>query len=384
LLVLGCLEAAGAQSSGPARPGEATGLGAPFRRFHAPKRPGSPAVRRGALAIGLVTTRGDALAASRVRGASLAVDEANRKGGCRGLPLELCVGQARGPWSSAAEVARDFLFERECLALIAPPDRNVSHLLQQLAARGHAPVVALSSDSTLTRVPVPWLVRIVPDTRAEITALVRALSEPPAGAIPALIPAGREGRTIRGDLNAVARRLGIAFDPVLEVKERGPEIDGSPFASRRAGPVLVWLSGRAARASLEWLASCGWNGPVLLPRSFFAGGNESARPPERLTWMAVRLFDPASREATNAAFVRAYRRAFGASPNEAAACAHDAVSLLVEAIRGAGPSRSAIRDWLAAETVHRGITGPIRFDGTGNRDQNLSVEIRRRSEGASR
>jgi len=100
--------------------------------------------------------------------------------------------------------------------------------------------------------------------------------------------------------------------------------------------------------------------------------------------MAVRLFDPASRESTSVGFVRAYRSAFSVSPNEAAACAHDAVSLLVEAIRRAGPNRSAIRDWLAAEGELRGATGRIRFDGTGNHEQNLTVEIRGKTEGGDR
>ena len=373
LLVAGLAGTAWARTPEEARGGR-RGLDAPSHRFRAPAEAPRGETLPDEIGIGMVVTPGDAHRKSRLQGASLAIVEATRRGGWQGVPFALRVGKAGGPWGTAAEAARDLLFQGDCVALITPPDRAVSHLLEQVAARGHVPLVSLSSDSSLTRVPVPWLVRIVPDHRAEMRALIRSLPERPVGPIPALIPAGREGRPIRGDLVATERRLRVTFDPVIEFEESGPADRLASLQEMRSGPLLVWLSGPTAGEALGLAALLEWRGPVLLPRTCFEGGGSLADPLRGLRPMAVRLFGPAEEGGAGAKFAGRYRESFGTDPDEAAASAYDAASLLVEAVRRVGPGRSAIRDWLVRPKEHFGVTGRIRFDGMGNREGVLPVQ----------
>jgi len=67
------------------------------------------------------------------------------------------------PWGQASSALVKLIYEGRALALIAG-DRNSSHLAEQLAAKAFLPVVALSSDRTLTSVNVPWIFRLPPDT----------------------------------------------------------------------------------------------------------------------------------------------------------------------------------------------------------------------------
>jgi len=377
-LALACLLAGGAQGFQDER----ADLGRPFERFVEPSVPGRPRPDPTEVPIGIITSS-DADYESRVSGALLAVEQANEKGGWHGRPFALWSRPSRGgtlasPWLSAADNARDLIHRFDCLGLIAAPDRNVSHLLAQMAFRSHTPMVSLSYDSALTRIPHPWLVRIVPDTRTQLEALVRSLAIPPTGPIPALLPPGREGRSVRADLASMGPLLGVAFEPLVDYEHEvevaaaraleGLEADG-------ARPLLVWLDKEMAAQALAQLERIGWKGPVLLPHHLFEGVRKRIEPPPGLECRAVQVFDTHSDDPRAAAFIQAYRNGFGVLPDEAAACAFDATNLLLEAIRGAGCDRSAIRAWLATLGEYEGITGRIRFDGTGNRQQVWPVKI---------
>jgi hypothetical protein len=53
--------------------------------------------------------------------------------------------------------------DEHALAMVAL-DRDASHLAEQLALKTFVPVVALSSDKTLTSTNVPWIFRLPPET----------------------------------------------------------------------------------------------------------------------------------------------------------------------------------------------------------------------------
>jgi phosphoribosylcarboxyaminoimidazole (NCAIR) mutase len=66
-------------------------------------------------------------------------------------------------WGAAATQLVHALMDEHALAIIAL-DRNAAHLAEQLALKAFVPVLALSSDSTLTSTNVPWIFRLPPET----------------------------------------------------------------------------------------------------------------------------------------------------------------------------------------------------------------------------
>jgi hypothetical protein len=46
-------------------------------------------------------------------------------------------------------------------------DRNTSHLAEQLAIKAFVPLVAISSDKSLTSVNIPWIFRLPQETALE-------------------------------------------------------------------------------------------------------------------------------------------------------------------------------------------------------------------------
>jgi hypothetical protein len=62
-------------------------------------------------------------------------------------------------WGAASTQLVHALMDEHALAIIAL-DRDAAHLAEQLALKAFVPVIALSSDKTLTSTNIPWIFRM--------------------------------------------------------------------------------------------------------------------------------------------------------------------------------------------------------------------------------
>jgi hypothetical protein len=138
------------------------------------------------------------------------------------MQTELAFGAAKGRawkllpvasdqnWGAASTQLVHALFDEHALAILAL-DRDASHLAEQLALKSFVPVVALSSDRSLTSNNVPWIFRL----QAETT---------PASALRILIGAecrsGANPERLRDVLASGDLVSGMAFQPTGEPRER--------------------------------------------------------------------------------------------------------------------------------------------------------------------
>lgn len=139
---------------------------------------------------------------------------------------------------------------------------------------------------------------------------------------------------------------------------------------KNANPDLVFLPNyytevplqvqQAHRLGLDKVAFIGgdsWGSPELLQNAggLFDGYYFS-------THYAADVPTPAVQE-----FVAAYQAAYGNAPDDVAALSTDAFWLIMQAITVAGrPDREAVRNALAGIQDYDGITGRMRFNGTGD------------------
>jgi ABC-type branched-subunit amino acid transport system substrate-binding protein len=138
------------------------------------------------------------------------------------MQTELAFGAAKGRawkllpvasdqnWGAASTQLVHALMDEHALAILAL-DRDASHLAEQLALKSFVPVVALSSDRSLTSNNVPWIFRL----QAETT---------PASALRILIGAecrsGANPERLRDVLASGDLVSGMAFQPTGEPRER--------------------------------------------------------------------------------------------------------------------------------------------------------------------
>jgi hypothetical protein len=101
-------------------------------------------------------------------------------------------------WGAASTQLVHALMDEYALAILAL-DRNASHLAEQLALKTFVPVIALSSDKTLTSTNVPWIFRLPAATQPAAALRMLEAAEGRSGANPErLRDALASGRDLAG------------------------------------------------------------------------------------------------------------------------------------------------------------------------------------------
>jgi hypothetical protein len=113
-------------------------------------------------------------------------------------------------WGAASTALVHALMDEHALAIVAL-DRNSSHLAEQLALKSFVPVVALSSDKTLTSTNVPWIFRMPAGTTP---AVALRLLETAAGR------SGANPERLRDVLASGDDFSGVAFLPTGEPRRQ--------------------------------------------------------------------------------------------------------------------------------------------------------------------
>jgi hypothetical protein len=100
--------------------------------------------------------------------------------------------------------------DEHALAIVAL-NRDASHLAEQLALKAFVPVLAMSSDKTLTSINIPWIFR-VPEQTTPVAAL-RLLEA-------AADRSGPNPERLRNVLASGSEISGVAFLPTGEPRGR--------------------------------------------------------------------------------------------------------------------------------------------------------------------
>lgn len=123
--------------------------------------------------------------------------------------LSLIAIPSEASWGKASDDLIKAIYEEHVLALIAL-DRPSSHLAEQIGVKVFVPVIAISSDRTLTAANIPWIFRLPEDTPFQ--QALRSLSV-------AIDQAGPNRAKIRQFLASGSAADGIRFDATGEASK---------------------------------------------------------------------------------------------------------------------------------------------------------------------
>jgi len=106
-----------------------------------------------------------------LQGATLAVEEANKKGGYKGLPFKVMPHNDAGLWGAAAnEVVK--MDDEKVWAFLGSIDDIVSHVALRAALKLEIYMVCTGDpDPTFTETNIPWQCRVITDDRQSGYAL---------------------------------------------------------------------------------------------------------------------------------------------------------------------------------------------------------------------
>ncbi len=318
----------------------------------------------------LVSTRPKGNDASRLAwdGAQLAVDQANATGGYKGKKFKLFVRSCDGPWGMGSKQAVNLAFQDSVSAIIASADGRNSHLIEQVTAKTHVPVLSvLATEPTLTEAFVPWFFRSVPNDRQLAEVLVKAVYagndnckvgvvafndyDSNSGANEFIKEAIRSHREQPDSLNfnAIKNTLMDFTSDIIKLNPEALVFFGHPGES---GKIIkqIYRTNPGIR--------------------FF--GNSWLMPVDSLgleTSSKIKI-GLVSSHITNSGqgkkFINDFKNNYGINPDIVTASAYDGTNILIRAIKQAGTDHDQLRVAIEAIDFRDGVTGDIRFDKHGN------------------
>lgn len=307
-----------------------------------------------------------------LQGVQLAIDEANSKGGYKGIPFKLMLHNDAGLWGAAAnEIVK--MDDEKVWAWIGSIDDIVSHVAIRATLKLEiANVNTADPDPTFSETNIPWVIRVIPDDRQSCYALVDQIFNKDKHSRVAVIRANnRYGRA--GTLHFTRSATRVGHPLIIEERFSDGETDFSTQIGRvkQTNPdaVLIWGNARESALILQQLRASGMNQPVyasdrIVNEAFLKLTGNLAE-----GIVTTCQYNPDNNTPAFRLFRENYVKKFGMEPDVIAAHSYDGTNILVAAIRKVGLNRVLIRDVLLDLKTFQnypGVTGPITFDATWN------------------
>jgi len=309
------------------------------------------------------------------RGAEIAIRSANRERGVRGRTLALVTTPSDLPWGSAAPALVKMMQEDHPAAILGALDARTAHLAEQIVTRARGTsifVTTWATESTLTRINVPWFFRIVPDDDLQARRL--------AGEIFTARGIRRAAAWVGdGPDAASAAQAFLRSAPPDSVDVFGTGAGGgkpgflAAISRGEPGGVVLFASPREASEILPGIRSRRAELPIFGVLSLATPG--FLEDPGGVAEGIVLAAPPSGTGSACDRFEAEYRRSFGAAPTPAALYAHDATAAVIEALRrSASDSGDALAAALTDVRID-GATGEVRFDEQRSRDADPDLSI---------
>ncbi|MGD2107745.1 MAG: ABC transporter substrate-binding protein, partial [Phycisphaerae bacterium] len=310
----------------------------------------------------------EVLGISMLRGARLAIEQANAEGGYRerNIPFELVVSNDNGLWGASGNEIIKMAYRDGVWAILGTIDGANSHIAIRVALK--AEIVMMNSgdtDPTFIETNIPWVLRCIGDDRQMGYLLTdyiyRKMDYRRVGIMRA---SNRYGRFGVREVRDTSRRLKRPI--VLEMAYR---VGGDDFTlqlerlnASKLDAVVHWGDAEDGARILNQMRAMGMKQPFFccdrcVSDEFveIAGSNAEGV-------ICGFPWDPTRMDEDYMAFQSAFRERFGVEPDTYSAHAYDGMNMLIWAIRTAGLNRAKIRDVLAHRVEpYQGVTGLIPF-----------------------
>jgi ABC-type branched-subunit amino acid transport system substrate-binding protein len=314
-----------------------------------------------------------------LQGATLAIEEANKKGGYKGIPFVLMPHNDAGLWGAAAnEVVK--MDDEKVWIFMGSIDDIVSHVALRAALKLEIFMICVGDpDPTFTETNIPWLNRVIPDDRQSGYQLVTRIYKKDGHARVAVIRANnRYGRVGIKIFSENATRVGHPM--IIEERFNDGETDFKTQLERimvsNPDAILVWGNAKESGLILKQMRAIGLKQPVYFSDRAVNPEFLSIAGPSAEGIVTTCQYNPTADNPKLKAFQSDYLKRFGQEPDVFAAHSYDGMNIIIEAIRKAGLNRVLIRDLLTDRKTFQnydGVTGKIILDGSWNNIRDIFI-----------
>jgi branched-chain amino acid transport system substrate-binding protein len=311
--------------------------------------------------------------------ARLAVEEANAGVIPEGELFRLVVRSTEGPWGAGSKESVRLVYEDSVLVIVGALDGRNGHLAEQVATKSHlAYLETRAMESTLSQAFVPWFLRCVPNDDQQARALLALISEHGGGTVAVLSDEQYDHHNAAESFRRIAAMDQVKAPVILEEGEWLTETGTLIETLNRTGARHLVIPFQT-QATLQLIRTLRNELPHL--QLYGTLGFITGMVPAGADWNAMEgmvLISPG--EMRSGGWVRFQQRYFersGHTPTIAAAYVYDGISLVIRAIGQSGRDRETLRTFLPSFSDPGGVTGPVAFDGSGNRSGSIRfIQIR--------
>jgi ABC-type branched-subunit amino acid transport system substrate-binding protein len=311
--------------------------------------------------------------------ANMALEEANRAGGFRGLPFRLLPHWSENPWTGGVGPLVHLVYEQPVWAILGSLDGAGTHLAEQVVVQARLTLLSpVSTDKSVNLAGVPWMFACAPHD-GQIAPLladaVLASERAGQGSLALISATDHDARAAQKELLKAFKARQRLPDFEFECAPGTPELAKPLEAIKQASPRIVVVVGNAldsatmVRAIRNACPGCELFGTHTVGQTAFLRHAGPAAEGLRFPLLFSSHDGPADARLSTlnpqlSTFPQRFTARQGEAPDYLAAYAYDATSLLIDAIRRSGLNRARIREALA-RTKWQGITGAFHWDGVG-------------------
>jgi ABC-type branched-subunit amino acid transport system substrate-binding protein len=302
-----------------------------------------------------------------LQGATLAIEEANRRGGYRDkIPYKMVVRNDNGNWRSSGREIIMLAYKDSVWAVLGTIDGANSHIAIRAALKAEIPVMnSADTDPTFVETNIPWVFRCITDDRQMCYLLADfAFKKIGLNRIAALRATNRYGRMSIDEFRDAATRLGYPFVIELQYQEGDQDFRGQlkQIQSLNVDGIITYGNSKESALILKQMRELGMNqwflgSDRMVTEEFIRIAGEKAG-----NVAAAYPYNPSSKDQDYLQFWDDFNKRFGENPETYAAHAFDGMNMIIEAVEKAGLNRALIRDELAKMKIYKGVTGKKEFD----------------------
>jgi ABC-type branched-subunit amino acid transport system substrate-binding protein len=307
-----------------------------------------------------------ALGKMMLKGAQMAIDEANEGGGYlrRGIPFELKVVNDNGLWGSSGNEITNMLYKDPVWAIIGTIDGANSHIAIRVALKGEIPMMnSGDTDPTFTETNIPWIARCIGDDRQMGYLMADYLFRKMGYKRVALIrSSNRFGRFGIREVRDTARRMGhpVLIEMAYKVGAQDLEMQVERLKATNPDAVVHWGDAQESAVVLNTMRRMGMTQPYFandrtVSDQFLQLAGKNAE-----GVIAAYPWKPDRKDPKLVAFHERFKKKYGEEPETYAAHGYDGMNMLIWATQVGGLNRAKIRDLIAYRTKPwPGVTGDI-------------------------
>jgi ABC-type branched-subunit amino acid transport system substrate-binding protein len=307
-----------------------------------------------------------ALGKLMLKGAQMAIDEANEAGGYlrRGIPFELKVVNDNGLWGSSGNEIANMAYKDPVWAVLGTVDSANSHIAIRVALKAEFLIMNTGdTDPTYTETNIPWTARCIADDRQMGYLMADYLFRKMGYKRVALIrSSNRFGRFGIREVRDTARRLGrpVLIEMAYKVGAQDLTLQVERLKAVNPDAVVHWGDATDSATVLNTMRKMGMKQPYFtndrtVSDEFVKLAGENAE-----GTISAYPWDPSRKDPNLEAFRERFKKKYGEEPETYAAHGYDGMNMLIWATQVGGLNRAKIRDLIAYRTKPwPGVTGDI-------------------------